>query len=116
VAPQDEPKCLEFERIDDGRPPNFLLIVVDDMGFSDLGAFGAEIDTPHLDALALAGVRLTDFRAAPACSSTRAMLMTGTDHHLAGLGSMRETVRPEFEVARGFERSFALLPGYAGHT
>jgi arylsulfatase len=138
--------------------PNFLLVVVDDMGFSDLGAFGAEIDTPHLDALATAGVRLTDFHSAPACSPTRAMLMTGTDHHIAGLGSMVEVVRPDFAgapgyegflnervvtvaellreggyrtllsgkwhlghtretapVARGFERSFALLPGGADH-
>jgi arylsulfatase A-like enzyme len=83
--------------------PNFLLIVVDDMGFSDLGAFGSEIDTPHLDALATAGVRLTDFHSAPACSPTRAMLMTGTDHHLAGIGAMVETLRPDFEGAPGYE-------------
>lgn len=138
--------------------PNFLLIVVDDMGFSDLGAFGSEIETPHLDALAYDGVRLTDFHSAPACSPTRAMLMTGTDHHLAGIGTMIEVVRPDFEgapgyegylndrvvtvsellgnagyrtiisgkwhlgmtretapVMRGFERSFALLPGGADH-
>jgi arylsulfatase A-like enzyme len=83
--------------------PNFLLIVVDDMGFSDLGAFGSEIETPNLDALALAGVRLTDFHSAPACSPTRAMLMTGTDHHLVGLGAMIETLRPDFEGAPGYE-------------
>jgi hypothetical protein len=67
--------------VDEQLPPrpNFLLIVVDDMGFSDLGAFGSEIDTPHLDALAYGGVRLTDFHSTPACSPTRAMLMTGTD-------------------------------------
>jgi arylsulfatase len=83
--------------------PNFLLIVVDDLGFSDLGAFGSEIETPHLDALAFGGVRLTDFHSAPACSPTRAMLMTGTDHHLAGLGGMTETFRPDFEGAPGYE-------------
>src|SRR5579871_5412592 len=83
--------------------PNFLLIVVDDMGFSDLGAFGSEIATPHLDALAFAGTRLTDFHSAPACAPTRAMLMTGTDHHLAGLGGMTETNRPDFEGAAGYE-------------
>jgi arylsulfatase A-like enzyme len=89
-----------------GEPParpNFLLIVVDDMGFSDLGAFGSEIDTPHLDELAFGGVRLTDFHSAPACSPTRAMLMTGTDHHLAGIGAMIETLRPDFEGAPGYE-------------
>ncbi len=83
--------------------PNFLLIVVDDMGFSDLGAFGSEIDTPHLDALAYAGIRLTDFHSAPACAPTRAMLLTGTDHHLAGIGGMVETTRPDFEGAPGYE-------------
>ena len=64
------------------KRPNFLLIVADDLGFSDLGAFGGEIDTPNLDALALAGLRLTDFHAAPACSPTRAMLLTGMDNPL----------------------------------
>jgi arylsulfatase A-like enzyme len=141
-----------------GSRPNILLIVVDDMGFSDLGAFGGEIETPYLDALAREGVRLTDFHAAPACSPTRAMLMSGVDHHIAGLGSMIEVVRPDFKGApgyegylndrvvalpellrdagyrtvmsgkwhlghtldrsphtRGFERSFALLPGGADH-
>lgn len=83
--------------------PNFLLIVVDDMGFSDLGAFGSEIETPHLDALALGGVRLTDFHSAPACSPTRAMLLTGADPHEVGIGAMTETLRPDFEGAPGYE-------------
>lgn len=138
--------------------PNFLVVVVDDLGFSDLGAFGSEIQTPNLDALALAGVRLTDFHSAPACSPTRAMIMTGTDHHLAGIGTMIEVLRPDFPgaegyegylndkvvsisellhaagyrtllsgkwhlgdtierapVSRGFEKSFALLPGASDH-
>jgi len=87
------------------KRPNFLLIVADDLGFSDLGAFGGEIDTPNLDALALAGVRFTDFHSAPACSPTRAMLMTGTDPHVAGIGSMLEVSIP----------GFAGAPGYEGH-
>lgn len=86
-----------------GSRPNVLLIVADDLGFSDIGAFGSEIATPHLDALALAGLRLTDFHSAPACSPTRAMLMTGTDHHLAGLGTMLEVAVPGFEGAPGYE-------------
>lgn len=68
--------------------PNFLVIVADDLGFSDIGAFGGEINTPNLDRLAHAGIRLTDFHSAPACSPTRAMLLTGTDHHVAGIGTM----------------------------
>ena len=100
-------------KTNDARP-NVLLIVVDDMGFSDLGAFGSEIDTPHLDALAAEGVRLTDFHSAPACSPTRAMLLSGVDHHIAGIGSMIETVRPDFKGAPGYEGylndSVAALP------
>src|ERR1700722_18952584 len=93
------------KKIDTGAAdrPNFLLIVVDDMGFSDLGAFGSEIATPHLDALALAGVRLTDFHTAPACSPTRAMLMSGTDHHLAGIGAMAESMHPDLRNQPGYE-------------
>ena len=70
--------------------PNFLVIVADDLGFSDIGAFGSEIETPNLDRLAHAGIRLTDFHSAPACSPTRSMLLTGTDHHIAGIGTMLE--------------------------
>lgn len=66
--------------------PNILLVVADDMAFTDLGAFGGEIHTPNLDALAASGVRLTQFYVAPTCSSTRSMLLSGTDNHLAGLG------------------------------
>jgi len=85
--------------------PNILLIVVDDMGYSDVGAFGGEIRTPHVDALAESGLRLTSFYVAPTCSPTRSMLMSGTDNHLAGLGSMKETLA---ENQKG-------QPGYEGH-
>lgn len=138
--------------------PNFLVIVADDLGFSDIGAFGGEIKTPNLDRLAYQGVRFTDFHSAPACSPTRAMLLTGTDHHVAGIGTMLEVSVPGFQGApgyegylndrvvalpellrdagyltlmsgkwhlgatierspwaRGFERSFALLPAGASH-
>ncbi len=138
--------------------PNFLVIVADDLGFSDLGAFGGEIETPNLDRLAYQGIRFTDFHSAPACSPTRAMLLTGTDHHVAGIGTMLEVSVPGFQGApgyegylndrvvalpellrdagyltlmsgkwhlgatierspwaRGFERSFALLPAGASH-
>ncbi|NOX52192.1 MAG: arylsulfatase [Gammaproteobacteria bacterium] len=67
--------------------PNILLIVLDDLGYTDIGAFGGEISTPHIDQLARAGVRLTNFHTAPSCAPTRAMLITGTDNHLAGMGS-----------------------------
>ncbi|KAL1872896.1 hypothetical protein Plec18167_006546 [Paecilomyces lecythidis] len=75
--------------------PNFLVIVADDLGFSDCGCFGSEIQTPHIDALAsqAGSVRFTEFHVAAACSPTRSMLMTGTDHHIAGLGQLHEFTR-----------------------
>ena len=139
--------------------PNILLIVADDLGITDLGAFGAEIRTPNLDDLALHGIRLTNFHTAPTCAPTRSMLLTGTDNHTAGVGSMfgpnllegidgrpgyeghlRPDVatlpellgdagyhtymvgkwhlgmsREQWPSARGFESSFALLPGAGDH-
>ena len=148
---------------DEGTRPNFLIIVADDLGFSDCSSFGSEIQTPNIDALSsdqTGGTRFTSFHVAAACSPTRAMLMTGTDHHIAGLGQLSEFVRgspahqgqPGHEgylnervvaipqllrdggyhtwmsgkwhlglkkeyspQARGFVRSFALLPGCANH-
>lgn len=67
--------------------PNILLIVADDLGFTDLGAFGGEMATDNLDTLARAGTRLTNFHTAPSCAPTRAMLLTGMDNHQAGMGS-----------------------------
>lgn len=72
--------------------PNILMILADDLGYSDIGAFGGEIATPNLDALAASGRMLTSFRASPVCSPTRAMLMSGTDHHQVGMGTMAEYV------------------------
>ena len=63
-----------------GKRPNFLVIVADDLGFSDIQAFGGEIKTPNLDSLAEHGVRFTDFHSAAACSPTRSMLLSGTDN------------------------------------
>ncbi|KAL2845515.1 alkaline-phosphatase-like protein [Aspergillus pseudoustus] len=75
--------------------PNFLIIVADDLGFSDCGCFGSEISTPNIDALAAESnaLRYTNFHVAAACSPTRSMLMTGTDHHIAGLGQLQEITR-----------------------
>jgi arylsulfatase len=87
----------------DLKRPNFLLVVTDDMGYSDLGAFGgSDIPTPNLDRLALSGVRFSSFHVAPSCAPTRSMLMSGTGNHEAGLGS--QLVRPEYEGEWGYER------------
>lgn len=85
------------------RQPNFLVIVADDLGWSDLGAFGGEIATPNLDALAIKGVRLTGFHTAPTCSPTRAMLLSGTDNHRAGLGNMAELTAANQKGKPGYE-------------
>jgi arylsulfatase A-like enzyme len=85
------------------KRPNILLIVADDLGWSDLGAFGGEIDTPHLDAIAARGVKLTNFHTSPLCATTRAMLMTGCDHHQVGLGNMAELITPEQRGKPGYE-------------
>lgn len=83
--------------------PNILLIVVDDMGYSDLGAFGGEIKTPNIDSLATAGVKFTDFYVGPTCSPTRSMLMSGNDNHIAGLGNMSEALTPNQVGQPGYE-------------
>jgi arylsulfatase A-like enzyme len=73
---------------DEDERPNILLIVADDLGYSDIGAFGGEIHTPNLDLLASEGRILTDHHSGFTCAPTRSMLISGTDHHLVGLGRM----------------------------
>jgi len=80
-------------------PPNVVLILADDLGFSDLGCFGSEIATPNLDHLAGEGLRMTQFYTTPRCCPSRAALLTGLYPQQAGIGNMMED--------RG-------LPGYRG--
>ncbi len=82
------------------QKPNIVVILVDDMGFSDLGCFGGEISTPNLDNLAKNGVRFTNFYNTARCCPTRAALLTGLYSHQAGVGHMTED--------HGW-------PGYSGH-
>lgn len=83
--------------------PNIVILLADDWGFSDVGAFGGEIPTPHIDALARGGVRFANFHVAGSCSPTRAMLQTGVRSHRAGLGNMPETIPPAHARAPGYE-------------
>lgn len=85
------------------RPPNILLVVADDLGFSDLGVFGGEIETPNLDAIAAQGTRFTQFHVNNACSPTRAMLLSGVDSHLAGYGTMFGLETDEQRGKPGYE-------------
>jgi arylsulfatase len=89
----------------DAKRPNFLLVVADDLGWTDLGSFGSEIETPNLDTLAQKGVTFTDFHVSVSCSPTRSMLLSGNDNHVAGLGNMAELLT---ENQKG-------KPGYEGH-
>ncbi len=85
--------------------PNILLVMADDMGWTDLGCFGSEIETPYLDSLAKSGVKFTDFYVSVSCSPTRSMLLSGNDNHIAGLGTMGELLT----------EAHAGKPGYEGY-
>jgi arylsulfatase A-like enzyme len=85
------------------KRPNIVILLADDWGFTDVGAFGGEIATPNIDALAAKGVRFSNFHVAGSCSPTRAMLQTGVINHRAGLGNMPETIPPEHLGKPGYE-------------
>jgi len=87
------------------KKPNIVIILADDMGFADIGAYGSEIRTPNMDALAKAGVRFTNFYTHASSSPTRSMLLSGVDTHLNGLGNMNEWIAP----------NQAGVPGYEGY-
>jgi arylsulfatase len=93
-----------LSRADEAKQqPNFLLVMVDDMGWTDIASFGSEIETPNLDALAERGVMFTDFHVSVSCSPTRSMLLSGTDNHIAGLGNMGEMLAPNQKGKPGYE-------------
>lgn len=83
--------------------PNILLIVADDMGFSDPGAYGGEISTPNIDTLAAEGIQFSNFNVAATCSPTRAMLMTGVTSHKVGMGNMKEIMADNQKGQPGYE-------------
>jgi arylsulfatase len=80
--------------------PNIVYVLYDDLGFSDFGCFGSEIETPTVDRLAAEGLRYTNFHVTPLCSPTRACLLTGRNHHSTGMGMV-----PNFSIG---------YPGYRG--
>ena len=82
--------------------PNILLIIADDLGYADLGVHGSDIRTPNIDALAEEGLLFTQFHASPYCSTSRAMLFTGNNNHVAG-------------VARQAMEPGPVIPGLAGY-
>ena len=89
------------------KRPNIVVLVADDWGFSDVGAFGGEIATPHLDTLAKKGVRFSNFHSAASCSPTRSMLLTGVDNHRNGVGNLREAMPSEHLGKPGYQGSLS---------
>jgi arylsulfatase A-like enzyme len=81
---------LNADRVEADSRPNIILIMADDIGYSDVGCYGGEIHTPHLDALAKEGVRFSQFYNTARCCPTRAALLTGLYSHQAGIGHMME--------------------------
>lgn len=91
--------CIASTAIPAQQRPNIVVIMVDDMGFSDIGPYGSEIPTPHLDQLAAGGVKFSQFYNTGRCCPTRASLLTGLYSHQAGVGHMTADQK---------------LPGYRG--
>jgi arylsulfatase len=85
------------------KRPNVLLLVADDMGWSDVGAYGGEIFTPNLNRLASQGYQFLNFHVGSMCAPTRSMLMTGVDNHIVGLGNMAEMVSDNQRGKPGYE-------------
>lgn len=97
---------------DNTNKPNIVYIVLDDMGFSDLGCYGSEIKTPCIDKLADNGLRYNNFNVTPLCSPTRACLLTGRNHHSVGMGSIANfDLGPDFPNIRGRISSKAATLG-----
>jgi len=87
----------------EAKRPNIVIILGDDLGFADMGSFGSEIKTPHLDSLAKDGVRFTNFYTNASCSPTRSVLLSGVDMHQNGLGNMDEFTAPNQWGVDGYE-------------
>ena len=85
------------------EPPNILVILADDMGYSDASPYGGEIFTPNIARLANQGMMLTDFHVAAYCAPTRSRLVTGVDNHLVGLGNMAELLSDNQAGQPGYE-------------
>ncbi len=104
-----EPRWPEAARAADSAP-NVVVVVLDDVGYAQLGGYGSDIATPHLDALAAGGAQYSNFHTTSMCSPTRACVLTGRNHHTAGMGRI-------IQLATGFPgydaripRSVAMLP------
>lgn len=102
-------RLLADDAVPSGSRPNIVLILIDDAAFMDLGAFGGEARTPHIDALAQSGAMLVNYHTSPLCSPSRSMLLTGIDNHKTGVATIEEVLPPELAGKPGY--SLRLEPG-----
>jgi arylsulfatase len=103
------PQFVPYPRPPEGAP-NVVMIVLDDVGFAQLGCFGSPIATPHIDRLAAEGLRYNRFHVTSICSSTRAALLSGRNHHAVGVGMTMETPLGYPGYTGRIPASAALLP------
>ena len=102
--------------------PNVLLIVLDDVGFAQLGCYGSDIATPNIDALAAEGVRFANFHTTALCSPTRSCLLTGRNHHRNGMARVADLAigYPGYNGmiprANGFLPEILRAHGYANYA
>jgi arylsulfatase A-like enzyme len=87
---RDSEPCWPAEPVPPAGAPNVVLVVLDDVGYAQLGCYGSDIQTPVLDGLAATGVRLSNFHTTSLCSPTRACLLTGRNHHRSGMGRVAD--------------------------
>ncbi|MCA9127576.1 MAG: arylsulfatase [Planctomycetales bacterium] len=95
--------CTSISVADEPRQPNIVIVLVDDMGYSDLGCYGSEIETPNIDRLAANGLRFTQFYNSGRCCPTRASLMTGLHPHQVGIGHMTEPPERSLGVSGAYQ-------------
>lgn len=106
------------------QQPNIVLILADDLGFTDIAPYGSEISTPSLTALANEGLRFTNYHTAASCAPSRAMLLTGVDNHRAGVSNIPEAIPPDQSAVDNYQGVLgndvvtvaSLLEGAGYHT
>jgi arylsulfatase len=103
------PEFVAYPRPPEGAP-NILMVVLDDVGFAQLGCFGSPVATPHIDRLAAEGLRFNRFHVTSICSATRAALLTGRNHHAVAVGMTMETPLGFPGYTGRIPTSAALLP------
>ena len=91
------------------KTPNILLVVADDLGYADLGCYGGDIATPNIDRIAEQGIRFSRFHTSPFCAPSRAMLLSGNDNHIAGMGS-QDLVTDQFGYEGRLSDRIATIP------